>query len=293
MNIKTSDINIGLVGRGGVGKTTLLSAISKVLSDDGKAKFIKYNDLKDENYSSKEGLIINATSISFKGMFNTYNLFEFETTYDLMKTMISKDIRIDGLLLVVTAEEGSSSIEHQALEIGKLLGIKNLVTFISKTDGVDLDMLEFTEFDIEAVIDDLEFDSSSSPIIKGSAERALNDYADVIDIETLINSIEDAFDYKVENDSDIEMVDSFEAGFYIKSHKEGLLFGFLKEDFVLEINGKVIDANIMKLDGEMLMLGDYCNVKVNLTKYVNIKKGDTFVAKQNGKTVALGIVKDL
>ncbi len=166
-------VNIGTIGHVDHGKTTLTQAISKVLSDKGWAQSMSYEDIDKAPEEKARKITINTSHIEYETENRHYGHIDCPGHADYVKNMITGAAQMDGGILVVAATDGPMPQTREHILLAKQVGIPKLVVFLNKCDMVDdEELLELVEMEIQELLDFYEFDSSETPIIRGSALAA-------------------------------------------------------------------------------------------------------------------------
>ncbi|XP_017783779.1 PREDICTED: elongation factor Tu [Nicrophorus vespilloides] len=169
-----SHLNIGTIGHVDHGKTTLTAAITKVLQKDGLADFVSYDSIDRAPEEKARGITINAAHVGYSTKKRHYAHTDCPGHADYIKNMISGASQMDGAILVVAADDGQMPQTREHLLLAKQVGVKNIVVFINKADLVDNEVLELVELEIRELMSDFGFDGDKSPVVFGSALKALN-----------------------------------------------------------------------------------------------------------------------
>ena len=166
-------VNIGTIGHVDHGKTTLTQAISKVLSDRGFAESMSYEDIDKAPEEKARKITINTSHIEYETENRHYGHIDCPGHADYVKNMITGAAQMDGGILVVAATDGPMPQTREHILLAKQVGIPKLVVFLNKCDMVDdEELLELVEMEIQELLDFYDFDSSETPIIRGSALAA-------------------------------------------------------------------------------------------------------------------------
>lgn len=166
-------VNIGTIGHVDHGKTTLTQAISTVLSKKGYAKTMSYEDIDRAPEEKARKITINTSHIEYETDNRHYGHIDCPGHADYVKNMITGAAQMDGAILVVAATDGPMPQTREHILLAKQVGIPKLVVFLNKCDMVDdEELLELVEMEIQELLDFYKFDSSETPIIRGSALAA-------------------------------------------------------------------------------------------------------------------------
>uniref|UniRef100_G3MQT7 protein-synthesizing GTPase n=1 Tax=Amblyomma maculatum TaxID=34609 RepID=G3MQT7_AMBMU len=167
-------INVGTIGHIDHGKTTLTSAITRALSLDGFADFIKYDEIDRAPEEKLRGITINATHIHYSTRARHYAHTDCPGHADFIKNMICGTSQMDGAVLVVAADDGCMPQTREHVSVCKQLGVRNIIGYINKADIVDKDMLELVELELRDLLIEYKFENpEASPVVWGSALKAM------------------------------------------------------------------------------------------------------------------------
>nr|XP_014092270.1 elongation factor Tu [Bactrocera oleae] len=171
---KTRHCNVGTIGHVDHGKTTLTSAITKILAEKGLAQYASYDQIDRAPEEKARGITINACHIGYATAERTYAHTDCPGHADYIKNMISGASQMDGAILVVAATDGQMPQTREHLLLAKQVGIERIIVFINKADLVDQEVLELVEIEMREMLTDFGFDGINTPVICGSALLALN-----------------------------------------------------------------------------------------------------------------------
>ncbi|WP_215825561.1 elongation factor Tu [Spiroplasma endosymbiont of 'Nebria riversi'] len=168
-------VNIGTIGHVDHGKTTLTAAITAVLAKKGGAKARKYDEIDAAPEEKARGITINIAHVDYETGARHYGHIDAPGHADYVKNMITGAKQMDGAILVVAATDGAMPQTNEHVLLAKNVGIKKLVVYLNKVDLLDdPDMLILAEEDIRELLTKHGFDGGNTPIIEGSALKALN-----------------------------------------------------------------------------------------------------------------------
>lgn len=168
-------INIGILGQEGHGKAVVTSAITKVLSDIGKAKFTTVDKIKSacrNNYKKVMGATMAINSVPYETDKRRYTHMYFPEHEDYVKAMISGAVKMDGAILIVSGEESWFPQTREQIRLARIGGVKSLVVFIS-TDDPDDPVIRNVVDETRGRLSAYGFPGDEIPIIKGSAQKYL------------------------------------------------------------------------------------------------------------------------
>ena len=168
-------VNIGTIGHVDHGKTTLTAAITKFLSLKGQAAFEDYSNIDKAPEERERGITINTAHVEYETDARHYAHVDCPGHADYVKNMITGAAQMDGAILVIAATDGPMAQTKEHLLLARQVGVPYIVVFMNKTDLVDdEELLELVEMEIRETLDKYEFPGDDTPIIKGSAFKALD-----------------------------------------------------------------------------------------------------------------------
>src|SRR6201993_4708876 len=166
--------NIGTIGHVDHGKTSLTAAITKILSETGKAKFTAYDQIDAAPEEKARGITINTSHVEYETDKRHYAHVDCPGHADYVKNMITGAAQMDGAILVVSAPDGPMPQTREHILLAKQIGVPALVVFLNKVDMVaDPELLELVEMEVRELLSSYDFPGDDIPIVKGSALKAL------------------------------------------------------------------------------------------------------------------------
>ncbi len=175
-------VNIGTIGHVDHGKTTLTAAITKTLALQGLAEKKDYANIDSAPEERERGITINTAHVEYETKNRHYAHVDCPGHADYVKNMITGAAQMDGAILVVAASDGPMAQTKEHLLLARQVGVPAIVVFMNKADQVDdEELLELVEMDIRETLDKYEFPGDDTPIIKGSALKALEAPDDLSD----------------------------------------------------------------------------------------------------------------
>uniref|UniRef100_A0AC35TRT4 Tr-type G domain-containing protein n=1 Tax=Rhabditophanes sp. KR3021 TaxID=114890 RepID=A0AC35TRT4_9BILA len=201
---KKINLNVGTIGHIDHGKTTLTAAITKVLSEKGGAKFVKFDEIDKGKEEKKRGITINIAHIGYESAKRRYAHTDCPGHSDFIKNMICGTAQMDAAVLVIAATDGIMAQTKEHLLLAKQIGLKNIIVFINKADLVDDDILELCELEARELLSHHGFDGDNAPVIKGSALSALEGI-DSASVNELIEALDNIPEPARENSADVIM----------------------------------------------------------------------------------------
>ncbi|MCA1595257.1 MAG: elongation factor Tu [Chloroflexi bacterium] len=167
-------VNIGTIGHVDHGKTSLTSAITKVLAKTGKAKFKAYADIDAAPEERARGITISTYHVEYETDARHYAHVDCPGHADYIKNMITGAAQMDGAILVVSAADGPMPQTREHILLAKQVGVPYIVVYMNKADMVDdPELLELVELEVRSLLSDYDFPGDDLPVIIGSATKAL------------------------------------------------------------------------------------------------------------------------
>jgi elongation factor Tu len=171
---KKPHFNVGTIGHVDHGKTTLTAAITKVQADEGKAKFKAFADIDNAPEEKARGITIATSHVEYETDKRHYAHVDCPGHADYVKNMITGAAQMDGAILVVSAADGPMPQTREHIVLARNVGVPGLVVFLNKVDMVDdPEMVDMVEEEIRDLLSKYEFPGKDTPIIRGSALKAL------------------------------------------------------------------------------------------------------------------------
>ncbi|UFX98557.1 elongation factor Tu [Candidatus Gromoviella agglomerans] len=167
-------VNIGTIGHVDHGKTTLTAAITHYCSKFGMGEARKYADIDSAPEEKARGITINTAHVEYETKNRHYAHVDCPGHADYIKNMITGAAQMDGAILVVAATDGPMPQTREHILLARQVGVPAIVVFLNKCDMVDDDdMIELVESEIRELLSSYDFDGDATPIIRGSALKAL------------------------------------------------------------------------------------------------------------------------
>lgn len=172
-------VNIGTIGHVDHGKTTLTAAITTVLANKGYAEAFKYDEIDKAPEEKERGITINTAHVEYETDNRHYAHVDCPGHADYVKNMITGAAQMDGAILVVSAADGPMPQTREHILLASRVGVDYIVVFLNKADMVDdEELLELVEMEVRDLLNEYKFPGDDTPIIKGSALRALENPTD-------------------------------------------------------------------------------------------------------------------
>jgi len=167
-------VNIGTIGHVDHGKTTLTSAITKVLALQGTSKVMEYDQIDGAPEEKARGITINTAHVEYETKARHYAHVDCPGHADYVKNMITGAAQMDGGILVVAATDGPMAQTREHILLSRQVGVPRLIVFMNKCDLVDdEELLDLVEMEIRDLLTEYEFPGDEIPIIRGSALKAM------------------------------------------------------------------------------------------------------------------------
>ena len=167
-------VNIGTIGHVDHGKTTLTAAITMVLAAKGQAQKMRYDEIDKSPEEKARGITINTSHVEYETAKRHYAHVDCPGHADYVKNMITGAAQMDGAILVVAATDGPMPQTKEHILLARQVGVPYIVVFLNKTDLVDdPDLIDLVEMEIRELLSSYGFPGDDTPIIRGSALKAL------------------------------------------------------------------------------------------------------------------------
>ena len=167
-------VNVGTIGHVDHGKTSLTAAITSVLAKKGFAEARGYDQIDAAPEERERGITISTAHVEYETENRHYAHVDCPGHADYVKNMITGAAQMDGAILVVAASDGPMPQTREHILLARQVGVPAIVVYMNKCDLVDdPDLLELVEMEIRELLNEYEFPGDDTPIIKGSAVKAL------------------------------------------------------------------------------------------------------------------------
>ncbi|MBQ2408582.1 MAG: elongation factor Tu [Bacilli bacterium] len=185
-------VNIGTIGHVDHGKTTLTAAISATLAGKNGNEKVDFANIDKAPEERERGITINTAHIEYNTENRHYAHVDCPGHADYVKNMITGAAQMDGAILVIAATDGPMAQTREHILLSRQVGVPRMVVFMNKCDMVDdEELLELVEMEIRELLSEYGFDGDNTPIIRGSALKALEgDAAWVGKIDELMNAVD-------------------------------------------------------------------------------------------------------
>lgn len=171
---KKPHLNVGTIGHIDHGKTTLVSAMTRILSQYGLAEYIKFEEIDKAPEEKARGITIALAHLEYETEKRHYAHIDCPGHADYIKNMITGSAQMDGAILVVGADDGPMPQTREHILLARQVGVPYIVVFLNKVDMVDdPELIELVELELRELLSKYEFPGDDIPIIRGSALKAL------------------------------------------------------------------------------------------------------------------------
>jgi len=189
---KKPHVNVGTIGHVDHGKTTLTAALTCVLAQQGLAEFVDYANIDKAPEERERGITIATAHVEYESKLRHYAHVDCPGHADYVKNMITGAAQMDGAILVVSATDGVMPQTREHILLARQVGVPHIVVFLNKCDSPDLDeeLVELVELEIRELLSQYEFPGDDTPIIRGSALKALENPKDEIHTKPIMDLIE-------------------------------------------------------------------------------------------------------
>ncbi|MCI0401540.1 MAG: elongation factor Tu [Gammaproteobacteria bacterium] len=167
-------VNVGTIGHVDHGKTTLTSAMTKILSERYGGEFKAYDQIDNAPEEKARGITIATAHVEYESAKRHYAHVDCPGHADYVKNMITGAAQMDGAILVVSAADGPMPQTREHILLARQVGVPYIVVYLNKADMVDdAELLELVELEVRELLDTYEFPGEKTPVIVGSALKAL------------------------------------------------------------------------------------------------------------------------
>ncbi len=174
-NRKKAHVNIGTIGHVDHGKTTLTAAITKIMSLKFGGQAMAFDQIDKAPEEKARGITISTSHVEYESEKRHYAHVDCPGHADYVKNMITGAAQMDGAILVVSAADGPMPQTREHILLARQVGVPKIVVFLNKVDMVDdPELLDLVEMEVRELLDQYKFPGDDTPIIRGSALKALN-----------------------------------------------------------------------------------------------------------------------
>ena len=189
-------LNVGTIGHVDHGKTTLTAAITKVMSDKRGGEFKSYDQIDNAPEERERGITIATAHVEYESEVRHYAHVDCPGHADYVKNMITGAAQMDGAILVVSAADGPMPQTREHILLARQVGVPYILVYVNKADMVDdEELLELVEIEIRDLLTSYEFPGDTTPLVMGSALKALEGDTSDIGVSSIEKLIEEMDSY--------------------------------------------------------------------------------------------------
>lgn len=198
-------LNVGTIGHVDHGKTTLTAALTKVLADKYGGEAIAFDRIDKAPEEKERGITISTSHVEYQSEKRHYAHVDCPGHADYVKNMITGAAQMDGAILVVSAADGPMPQTREHIVLAKQVGVPYIVVFLNKADMVDdQELLDLVEMEVRDLLTSYDFPGDKTPIIIGSALKALEGDTSELGIPSVLKLVETMDTYFPEPKREIE-----------------------------------------------------------------------------------------
>jgi elongation factor Tu len=199
-------VNVGTIGHVDHGKTTLTAALTKVMAEkQGGGDFKAYDQIDNAPEERERGITIATAHVEYESEARHYAHVDCPGHADYVKNMITGAAQMDGAILVCSAADGPMPQTREHILLARQVGVPYIIVYMNKADQVDdEELIELVEMEIRELLDQYEFPGDDTPIITGSALKALEGDASDIGIPSVEKLVEEMDRYIPQPERDVD-----------------------------------------------------------------------------------------
>ena len=183
-------VNVGTIGHVDHGKTTLTAAITKTMAEANGGEFKDYGDIDNAPEERERGITIATAHVEYESDDRHYAHVDCPGHADYVKNMITGAAQMDGAILVCSAADGPMPQTREHILLSRQVGVPYIVVYLNKADQVDdAELLELVEMEIRELLDSYDFPGDDTPIVTGSALKALEGDTSDIGIPSIMKLV--------------------------------------------------------------------------------------------------------
>ena len=184
-------VNVGTIGHVDHGKTTLTAAITKVMAEARGGEFKDYADIDNAPEERERGITISTAHVEYESETSHYAHVVCPGHADYVKNMITGAAQMDGAIIVIAATDGPMAQTREHILLSKQVGVPYIVVYMNKADMVDdEELVELVEMEIRELLDEYDFPGDDTPVIFGSALKALEGDTSEIGVPSILKLVE-------------------------------------------------------------------------------------------------------
>jgi elongation factor Tu len=189
-------VNVGTIGHVDHGKTTLTAALTKVMAELSGGEVKAFDQIDNAPEERARGITISTSHVEYESANRHYAHVDCPGHADYVKNMITGAAQMDGAILVCSAADGPMPQTREHILLSRQVGVPYIVVFLNKADMVDdEELLELVEMEVRELLDKYDFPGDDTPIIKGSALKALEGDTSEIGVPSVVALVQAMDDY--------------------------------------------------------------------------------------------------
>ena len=198
-------VNVGTIGHVDHGKTTLTAALTKVMAETHGGELKAFDQIDNAPEERERGITISTSHVEYESQTRHYAHVDCPGHADYVKNMITGAAQMDGAILVCSAADGPMPQTREHILLSRQVGVPYIVVYMNKADMVDdEELLELVEMEIRELLDQYEFPGDDTPIIVGSALKALEGDQSDIGAPSVVKLVEAMDSYIPEPERDVD-----------------------------------------------------------------------------------------
>jgi len=198
-------VNVGTIGHVDHGKTTLTAAMTKICSEARGGEFKAYDQIDNAPEERARGITIATAHVEYESENRHYAHVDCPGHADYVKNMITGAAQMDGAILVVSAADGPMPQTREHILLARQVGVPYILVYLNKADQVDdEELLELVEMEVRELLSDYDFPGDDTPIVTGSALKALDGDDSDIGIPSILKLIDEMDSYIPQPERDTE-----------------------------------------------------------------------------------------
>jgi elongation factor Tu len=203
---KKPHVNVGTIGHVDHGKTTLTAALTKVCAEEFGGEARAFDQIDNAPEERERGITIATAHVEYESSARHYAHVDCPGHADYVKNMITGAAQMDGAILVVSAADGPMPQTREHILLSRQVGVPRIVVFLNKADMVDdEELLELVEMEVRELLDQYEFPGDDTPIVIGSALKALEGDASEIGVPAVKKLVQTLDEYIPEPERAIDL----------------------------------------------------------------------------------------
>ena len=184
-------VNVGTIGHVDHGKTTLTAALTKVMAEARGGEFKDYADIDNAPEERERGITISTAHVEYESEARHYAHVDCPGHADYIKNMITGAAQMDGAIIVIAATDGPMAQTREHILLSRQVGVPYIVVYMNKADMVDdEELIELVEMEIRELLTEYEFPGDDTPVIFGSALKALEGDTSDIGVPSILKLVE-------------------------------------------------------------------------------------------------------